>query len=282
MQLIFNGDDFGLTQGINHGIIQAFKKGILSSTSLVATGEAFEDAVSLAKENPGLDVGIHLVLCDEAPLIRSGRLAHGSTFPSRNRVLAAILCGRTPYEDVEAEWRAQVQTGIDAGLSISHLDGHQFIHLFPGLFPVCLRVAAFYRIPFVRTSLLDLIHWGTGTRRLVQWALLNTWISLYVAPRIPRGMPKIPSMGFLEAGGRLEGTTILRAVDRVNEKGTCETVEVMVHPATGDPHTASKYRDWHYHWEADLHLLLDASLKRGLDARGIRVTSYRQLLGDAP
>jgi len=55
-RLIINADDFGLTKEINHGIIQADKKGILTSTSMVAVGEAFDEAVALVKQNPTLDV----------------------------------------------------------------------------------------------------------------------------------------------------------------------------------------------------------------------------------
>jgi chitin disaccharide deacetylase len=61
-QLILNADDFGLTRGVNEGIIRAHREGVLTSTTLMAGGAAFEDAVERAKANPGLGVGCHLVL----------------------------------------------------------------------------------------------------------------------------------------------------------------------------------------------------------------------------
>jgi len=59
--LIINADDFGMSEEVNEAVIRAYKEGVLTSTSLMVTGAAFEQAVRLAKENPGLGVGIHLV-----------------------------------------------------------------------------------------------------------------------------------------------------------------------------------------------------------------------------
>ena len=61
-ELIVNADDFGLSTGANRAIIKAWREGVLTSASLMVTGEAFEEAVALAKENPGLQVGLHLTL----------------------------------------------------------------------------------------------------------------------------------------------------------------------------------------------------------------------------
>ena len=61
-RLVVNADDFGFTRDVNQGIVEAHCRGILTATTLMATGESFEHAVQLARENPSLDVGCHLVL----------------------------------------------------------------------------------------------------------------------------------------------------------------------------------------------------------------------------
>jgi len=66
-RLIVNADDFGFTRDVNQGIVEAHREGILTATTLMATGPAFEDAVRLARENPSLDVGCHLVLVGAPP-----------------------------------------------------------------------------------------------------------------------------------------------------------------------------------------------------------------------
>ena len=60
--LIVNADDFGLTPGVNEGILRAFREGILTSTTLMANAPAFDDAVARTREHPDIDVGCHLVL----------------------------------------------------------------------------------------------------------------------------------------------------------------------------------------------------------------------------
>ena len=60
--LILNADDFGMTRGVNQGIIRAHREGILTSTTLMANGPAFDDAVEQIAANPKLGVGCHLVL----------------------------------------------------------------------------------------------------------------------------------------------------------------------------------------------------------------------------
>ncbi|OFV95000.1 MAG: hypothetical protein A3F68_11880 [Acidobacteria bacterium RIFCSPLOWO2_12_FULL_54_10] len=59
-QLIVNADDFGYTRGVNQAIVEAWQRGVVTSTSLMANGAAFDDAVSLARQETGLDVGCHL------------------------------------------------------------------------------------------------------------------------------------------------------------------------------------------------------------------------------
>ncbi|MGB0007236.1 MAG: ChbG/HpnK family deacetylase, partial [Candidatus Sulfotelmatobacter sp.] len=73
-RLIVNADDFGFTAGVNRAIIEAHTRGIVTSTTLMASGPAFNDAVRLARETPRLDVGCHLVLIDGEPVLDAVRL----------------------------------------------------------------------------------------------------------------------------------------------------------------------------------------------------------------
>src|SRR5208283_3527101 len=61
-RLVVNADDFGFTPDVNRGIVDAHRRGILTATTLMANGSAFDDAVRLARETPTLDIGAHLVL----------------------------------------------------------------------------------------------------------------------------------------------------------------------------------------------------------------------------
>lgn len=284
MKVIFHGDDFGLTSGVNQGIIGAFKHGLLTSASLMAVGEAAEEAMGLALENPGLDVGIHLVLADEPPLLPPAALStlvsETGLLPSRNRILSAIFSRKLDYGQVEAECCAQVEKVLGQGIGISHLDSHQFIHLFPGFFKVCLKIARRYNIPVVRGAMMEpvlrgaLTAPGIGPGRLVQWACLRGWTRFMAARACFSPVSTVPSVGFISAGGRMDCAAVLGILDKLAAKPFCSRVEFMLHPGLGDRHTHHKYRHWHYSWENDLALLLNNDLRKGLEMRNIKTTSF--------
>ncbi len=278
MKVIFHGDDFGLTSGVNEGIIQSYREGLLTSASLMAGGEAVQEAISLAKDNPGLDMGVHLVLCDEPPVLRpedlSSILSSDSCFPSRNHLLKAIVTRKIDYREVEAEWNAQVEKVLNAGIQISHLDSHQFVHLFPGLLDVCLNIVKKHDIPFVRGSINDPPSIETGVTRFIQWTGLTLWTRSFVSRSLPSHAKVLPSVGFLAAGGRLNRDALLKTLEALRSKKSARAVEVILHPGTGDAHTFNKYRHWGYDWKKDLDLLTDRALKKDLALRGIRTTSF--------
>src|SRR5205823_10804591 len=69
-RLVVGGDDFGAAREVNAAIVRAHREGILTSTSLMVTGDAAAEAVALARENPRLAVGLHLVLAQGRPSAR--------------------------------------------------------------------------------------------------------------------------------------------------------------------------------------------------------------------
>jgi chitin disaccharide deacetylase len=134
--LIPNADDFGYTRDVNDGIIHAHRQGILTAATLMATGAAFDHAVALARENPSLDVGVHLVLVG------------GPGFPPTvGRLIVEIALGRIRIYD---ELSAQVRKVLDAGIQPSHLDTHKHTHLLPPVLNAVGRIASEFQIPWVR------------------------------------------------------------------------------------------------------------------------------------
>jgi predicted glycoside hydrolase/deacetylase ChbG (UPF0249 family) len=132
--LIPNADDFGFTRDVNEGIVHAHREGILTATTLMATGRAFDHAVQLARENPDLDVGAHLVLVDSDGFP-----------PTLARLLVSI--GRIRIYD---EFVRQVRKILDAGIQPSHLDTHKHTHLLPQVFDAVARISHDFEIPWVR------------------------------------------------------------------------------------------------------------------------------------
>jgi predicted glycoside hydrolase/deacetylase ChbG (UPF0249 family) len=159
-QLIVNADDFGFTHDVNSGIIEAHQRGILTASTLMANGTAFDDAVRLARENPSLDVGCHLVLVQGSSVSSNGRVLPQSLA----ELLEAIVRGRIrPYDEL----RAQTLKILDAGIRPTHLDTHKHTHLLPPVLEAVSRIASEFGILWVRRP-FDLPATPAGTPRSVR------------------------------------------------------------------------------------------------------------------
>ena len=164
--LTVNADDFGFTRDVNAGIIEAHRNGILTSATLMANGDAFEDAVRLAGANPSLDIGVHLTLVGARSVADPGRILPQTT----GQLIGTLLGGGL---DVERELEAQIQKILSAGIRPTHLDTHKHTHLLPPVLRAVARLAQRYRILWVRRP-FDLPWEGEGipwTRRLVSRAM---------------------------------------------------------------------------------------------------------------
>jgi predicted glycoside hydrolase/deacetylase ChbG (UPF0249 family) len=154
-QLIVNADDFGFTPDVNQGIVEAHRRGILTATTLMATGAAFDDAVRLARETPSLDIGCHLVLIGGSSLL-TGR-AYPLTAP---RLVAALArCEIRAYEEL----KAQVWHILGAGIKPTHLDTHKHTHLAPPVLEAVARIAEEFGIHWVRRPFDFPMHAVRGT-----------------------------------------------------------------------------------------------------------------------
>lgn len=144
-RLIINADDFGFTRDVNAGIVHAHREGVLTATTLMANGEAFEDAVHRAHETAGLDIGCHLVL------VQGTSLVTGRPLPESPVQLLGALAAEAL--DVYAELRAQIEKIQDTGIRLTHLDSHKHTHIVPSVFRTVVRLAHEFGIPYVRLPL---------------------------------------------------------------------------------------------------------------------------------
>jgi hopanoid biosynthesis associated protein HpnK len=160
-QLIVNADDFGLTEDVNRGIIVAHRDGILTSTSLLANGSAFEQAVSSSRKLVQLSVGVHLNLSQGNPVSPANRIPslvnkQGELHLSPLNLWTKLLRKQLSLEDIHTECRAQILKVLEAGIAPRHLDGHLHVHLLPQLSPVLIRLAQELGIRHVRCPTEDL------------------------------------------------------------------------------------------------------------------------------
>jgi len=153
-RLIVCADDLGLTRGVNNGIVDCYKNGILRSASLLANGPELDHAVELSREHPELDLGIHLSLNDFAPVcpeimqdLLDGR---GFFFSSYLRVIKKISQIPGLGRRIEGEFRCQIEKILEKGVAPSHINSHKHLHLYPTLWKVVNGLAREYGIPYIR------------------------------------------------------------------------------------------------------------------------------------
>jgi predicted glycoside hydrolase/deacetylase ChbG (UPF0249 family) len=196
-RLIVNADDFGLTSGVNRAILELHRAGVLTSATLMARAAATEEAVEIAKANPALGVGCHIVLVDGAPILSGiydlpnvADPVYGRFEPTLGKFLTAIYVrsrARNIDYQIEIEARAQIQSLQSRGIRLTHIDTHKHTHMFPRVLRPVLRAAracgirairnpfepawsvnATPRAPFLRRSQVRLLRTlEAGFRQLV-------------------------------------------------------------------------------------------------------------------
>ena len=135
--LVVNADDFGLTRGVNRGILELHRAGIVTSASLMAVSPAADEAIAMAKANPGLGVGCHLNFVEGLPAAHPEEIptllgADGKTFrPSLLDFAQALLRGSIRAEEIAIETQAQIQKLQRSGIDVTHVDTHKHTHVFP-------------------------------------------------------------------------------------------------------------------------------------------------------
>src|SRR5579862_7514221 len=153
-RLIVNADDFGFTPGVNRAIVEAHSRGVVTSSTLMANGPAFDEAAQLAKTIPKLSIGCHVVLIDGRPVLGVEQLpsiTRGSEFRDGLIAFAArAIAGGIDADEITAEATAQIRKIQSAGIAVSHIDTHKHTHLFPKILRPLLRAAAACGIRAVR------------------------------------------------------------------------------------------------------------------------------------
>ncbi|HEX9017100.1 MAG TPA: ChbG/HpnK family deacetylase [Chloroflexota bacterium] len=290
MFLIVNADDFGISEGVNEGVVEAHSRGILTSTTIMANMPAFGHAAGLARAHPSLGVGVHLNLTSGVPVLPPERV-HSLVGPGgRFRPVGAVLRGLTVRaldpRQITAELSAQIERAMDAGVRPTHLDSHHHVHVHPALHATVLSLAARYGVKSVRTT----VEMGLGE------AISNARM---LAQREP-GVPETPRARYVKTLGLSILGTVLRwrarraglvvadhfrglllgtAFDAEKLRRALEalppgTTELMTHPGYVDDGLRQR-TSYSAGRDSELTALLDPACRALLEKRGFRMGSFR-------
>ncbi|MGI8988604.1 MAG: carbohydrate deacetylase [Bryobacteraceae bacterium] len=257
-RLIVNADDFGFTRSVNEGIVEAHRNGILTAATLMANGPAFDHAVPLARENPTLDIGCHLVL------------VQGPSLPDSVPELLWRIARRKI--DVHAEMKRQIEKILGAGIVPTHLDTHKHTHLAPPVLKAVARLSKEFGIRWVRRP-FDFPIAGNPAPPSVRAT------NIFIRLARKRGLRVLEASGCrttdhfagFQLTGRLQTPELLSVISNLPDGLT----EFMCHPGFyGDDLRNARTR-LKQSREKELWALTDPEVRRELQARGVELTNFR-------
>ena len=284
-RLIINADDFGYTTGVNRAIAEAHTHGVVTSSTLMANGPAFAEAVNLTQSLPKLSVGCHVVLIDGEPALAADKLpslTRADEFRDGLKAFATrALTGRMASEEIFAEATAQIRKVQFAGIPVSHIDTHKHTHIFPAILRPLLKAAKECGVRAIRNPFGPRFPLKSG--RL--WARPNLWTHFAELSILRRFSAKFRDAPLREGfavpdgtlGIKVTGTldeSLFRALAQSMPPGTWEFV---CHPGYNDADLRSARTRLRESREIELRVLTLPAAREVLAKEGIELISYRDL-----
>jgi predicted glycoside hydrolase/deacetylase ChbG (UPF0249 family) len=286
--LIVNADDLGWTAGVNRGIADAHRNGIVTSTSLLANGSAFDHGVRVAGGLPGLGVGVHLNLSDGPPTSPTGQVRslldeNGKFLGGPESLLLRLTTKSLDVKEVEKEWDAQIQRVREAGIRPTHLDGHKHVHMLPGLFGIALRLAKRHGIEGIRVS-----HEASPLRTALSDGNEATSVAikqgvqargLKLLARDAREMAERSGVAAADYFCGIAQTGVLTRAGVAKLLGSLPegTTELMCHPGYVDDDLRRSATRLQQSRQIELDILTDKSIRKSVAELGIRLINYEQV-----
>jgi chitin disaccharide deacetylase len=283
-RLIVNADDFGLTAGVNRAIVEGNRHGVITSATLMANAQASEAAIDLARSQPGLKTGCHVVLIDGVPLSANlPSLTNGSArFRSSLREFAmAAVRKKVAAEEIEREVEAQVRKLQSSGITLTHVDSHKHTHMFPHVLRPLLRAARARGIRAVRNPFEPMRSWPGSMVLATPGLWLRsagvTAFGMFAAEfrraNKEQGMVSTDGTVGIAVTGLLDQPKLLRILEALPEG----TWELVCHPGYSDADLQSAGTRLTQSREIELAALTSEATKEALARRKIELISYADL-----
>ena len=274
-KFILNADDFGMSQAFNEAVLKGNTKGILTSASICANGEAFEQAINeIIPQCPNLSVGVHLNIIEGKSLTNVPILTDNNGI-FNNGYIAMILksYNKKFLRQVEQEFRAQIEK-IISNVSVDHIDSHVHTHAIPNIFKIVVKLAKEYNIPYVRTQ-FEYPYMIPSYKKhltiaypinLIKIILLNIF-TLINRPLIERNDLKtnnyLIGVGYT---GMMDDASVAYGLKALRKKDCI--AEALIHPCDYE----NGYKDRH---TTEFELTLNENLKKHISQMGFELSNHK-------
>lgn len=284
--LIVNADDLGWTEGVNRGIAEAHRGGLVTSASLLANGRAFVSALDVARSNLELGVGVHLNLSNGPPTANPNEVssllnAQGQLHLATGALFLRIVTSRLNLDEVQREWEQQIRKVRGAGISPTHLDGHKHVHMLPGLFEIAVRLAKKHGIRGIRISHEDsrLRAWLSSGTQQNTTVLLEQAAQARVLKFLARNARDLADHAGLVTtdyfcGIAQTGALTSDGVETLLKNLPDGTTELMCHPGYADDDLQNSPTRLQQSRQAELRILTEERTRKLVAREGIRLISY--------
>lgn len=277
-RILVNADDFGRHACINRAVEEGVTDGILRSATLMAGGAAFADAVVRAHRLHALGVGIHFTLVNGNPVLAADVIPslvtdEGVFYADYGTFVKRFLAGKVRMEEVRAELGAQLEKIEMTGLSLTHADSHQHLHVLPGILDAVLDLMKESGIPAMRVPRAPLFagEFG-GIGQLVGRMGLSLLAARAARAAKHRGIACPDHFAGIVAGEAVSESEM----DRIIADLAAGTTEVMIHPGT-DTERLSRECAWEHDFEAELCAVCSTKIKERLAEVGAEAVNFRAL-----
>ncbi len=276
--VIINGDDFGFSNGVNRGIIEAHERGVLTSTSLMVTGEAFDEAVALAHAHPKLAVGLHLVLANGKAVLPHSQIPHlvdsnGNFSDKDNQAGVHYHLSHGARRELPLEIRAQLEKFRSTGLQLSHVDGHRHMHLNPVVLHNLVDLSNEFNIKVIRLPYEELkitlsIDSSDRLMKIIWYSVMSglRWYGERLLKSKGIVSPK-RVYGWLQSG-RISEAYLLNLIPQIQ----ANMVEIYAHPAiaiSGEPRNGPQGAG-----QLELDALVSHQVREMLGSQGFELINY--------
>jgi chitin disaccharide deacetylase len=276
--VIVTADDFGYSREVNAGVMRAYREGVLTATSLMVTGAARDEAAAMARANPGVDVGLHLVVCRGRSVVEPARL-RGIVDATGNFAKNPVSAGMRYFFDRAARsaLRDEIREQIDLHLKLigqlDHIDGHLNFHVHPAVADILIDLCGEYRVPAMRlprepvltTLALARDH---AARKIVEAIIFKLLSRRAHRLMNARGIRSSDSLFGLHQSGHLTEDYVVGVIGRLRPGLT----EIYFHPAVDIGATPPAVEA-----QREVEILASRRVRDALNTKGARLTNFAEL-----
>jgi hopanoid biosynthesis associated protein HpnK len=280
--LIVNADDFGLTPGVNRGIIEAHEMGILTSASIMSNMPSFHDAVDLMSDHPRLELGVHINLSSGFPVSPAFKLGPLIGPDGQFRGVAGLMAAAWlpgVQKAIKIEIASQVAKVVNEGVRVTHLDGHKHVHIHPVILGAVMSIAKSYGIKAIRAPVEERsicaglasaggnggtarVSMVTGLAKRARWLLKQAG---FVVPDYFFGITRT---------GDWDSGSMAAAISRLKPGIT----EFMVHPGRIDNELEAQKTRLVESRLTELAALVDPDVKKSVQTTGAHLMNFSELV----